>query len=79
MSILAAVPSHGLEAVAAACREALAQRAVSQEIILNILHRSQDQDDHPRLELPHHLILKHEPVADCGRYDLLRLEARHDA
>jgi len=79
VSILAAVPSHGLEAVSAACREALAQKAVSQEIILNILHRSQDQADHPRLELPRHLILKHEPLADCGRYDRLRLEASHDA
>lgn len=79
VSILAAVPSHGLEAVSAACGEALAQRAVSQEMILNILHRSQDQADHPHLELPSHLILKHEPVADCRRYDLLRKEAGHDA
>ena len=79
VSILSAVPRHGLEAVSDACREALAQKAVSQEVVLNLLHRAQDQQDDPSVEVGGKLALKQPPMADCARYDLLRGEARHDS
>lgn len=80
VAILSAVPIYGLDAVALACRQALEQKTVSQEVVLNILNRASDQQDCPPLgPLCERLQLTHEPIADCGRYDLLRGEARHDA
>lgn len=80
VAILSAVPTHGLEAVTEACRQALSQKTVSQEVILNILNRAGDQRDCPPLgSLCERLRLSHEPIADCGRYDLLRGQAHHDA
>lgn len=78
VAILSAVADHGLSAVAQACREGLAQNAVSREVILNLLHRGLDKGDSPPARVPAHLALDREPAADCGRYDLLLKEARHD-
>jgi transposase len=71
VGILSAIPFYGLEAIEKACRQALSIKAVSKEVILNILNRNQDQDSHPSIDPPSHLILKEEPVADLRRYDSL--------
>ncbi len=52
-------------------------RAVSKEVVLNLLNRDQDQDPAPDIDPPSHLILKQEPVADCRRYDRFLREVRH--
>jgi transposase len=77
VAILNAVPLYGLGPVDKACRQALDMRVASQEVVLNILHRDQDQDPAPDIVLPSHLILTQEPVADCRRYDRLLREERH--
>lgn len=79
VAILSSVPDHGLAAVARACQEGLEQNAVSLEVIVNLLHRGLDHGDVPEASVPAHLVLTREPMADCGRYDLLLKEARHDA
>jgi hypothetical protein len=80
VGILNAVPFYGLEAVSKACKEALKIRAVSKEVVLNLLNREQDQDCAPDLGIPSHLILKEEPIADCSRYErLIRQGCRHAA
>ena len=42
MTILAAVLSEGLDAVALACEDALASGAVSADVVLNILARQRE-------------------------------------
>jgi hypothetical protein len=37
----------------------------------NLVHRSRDQRLEVVVDLPPHLVLKQEPVADCRRYDQL--------
>ena len=70
--VLSAVLTDGLELVEAATREALATGTASDELILNILSR------HSEPATPHSIVtsedrmLRHPPVADCARYDLLR-------
>jgi hypothetical protein len=77
VSILSAVPTHGLNAVSEACSQALRMKAVSKDVVLNILARNRDEDSAPCLEVPYHLTLKQEPVADCRRYDSLLGEVGH--
>ena len=77
VGILAAVLTHGLDAVIAACAEAVAANTVSQGIVLNILSRAQEQprpDDCDAPKLPQ---LRMPPVADCRRYDLLLMGGAH--
>ena len=76
--ILAAVLEDGLEAVEAACAEALACGACSADVVLNILARQCQQPPPPAIPTPEGLQLRHQPVADCRRYDRLR-EAGHGA
>ncbi len=70
--ILAAVLSDGIEAVDQACREALAQGAVTAEAVLNAITRARHPDPIPPIQVPEALSLHHEPLADCARYDQLR-------
>lgn len=79
VSILSAVPSHGLDAVTEACRQALASKAVSQEVVINLLHRAQDQEEDPAMDVESRLALKQPPMADRARYDLLRREVHRDS
>ena len=72
VTILAAVLSEGLDAVALACEEALAGGAVSADIVLNILARQRAPDPTLRIIPPAGLALTTMPVADCARYDRLR-------
>ena len=72
VAILAAVVSDGIEAVETACQEALDQNVCSSAVILNILARRRDPAPAVTVLTPDALRLKHEPQADCARYDSLR-------
>ncbi len=78
VGILAAVSTHGLEAVADACAEALAARTISRDLVLNILSRSSEQEPVADCQPPIHLPrLRLRPIADCRRYDRLLAGGGH--
>ena len=52
---------------------------VSKEVVLNILHRSQDKEPATLVELPARLMLINEPVADGHRYEMLMDRRQHVA
>ena len=79
VNILAAVLTHGLDAVVAACAEAVAANTVSQGIILNILSRAQEPPEPADCESPRLPQLRMPPVADCRRYDSLLTGGVHAA
>ena len=79
VSILSAVPIYGVDAVRDACRLALSEQAISNDVVLNILNRSQDDENETGIDLPEHLVLKQDPVADCRRYEALMKEGCHVA
>ena len=72
VKILTTVLSDGLPAVEAACAEALRENVHSADVILNILARSRDAAAPITIMTPDALKLRHEPAADCARYDSLR-------
>lgn len=72
VSILAAALTDGIDAVEAACQEALDQNVCSSAVILNILARRRDPAPAVTILTPDALRLQHEPQADCARYDSLR-------
>ena len=73
VSILGAVLTDGLAAVEAACAEALSEGVHSADVVLNILARQREPPLPPlTIPTPETLRLRHEPVADCARYDQLR-------
>ena len=76
--VLAAVLEDGPEAVEAACAEALANGACSADVVLNILARRRQPQRPVAIPTPESLHLRHQPVANCRRYDRSR-EAGHGA
>ncbi len=76
VEILGAVLGDGIEAVEAACAEALADSVHSADVILNILARRREPEPPAPIMTPEALRLVHEPVADCARYDSLRRASR---
>jgi len=72
VDILTAVTEAGLDAVEAACAEALSARLFGRDVVLNILARQRDVDRPRPVATPTALALAIEPVADCARYDQLR-------
>jgi hypothetical protein len=72
VKILSAVLTDGLSAVEAACAEALREGVHSADVILNILARQRDPGPPATIMTPEALRLRHEPAADCARYDNLR-------
>ena len=72
VNILTAVLSDGLQAVEAACLEALREGVHSADVILNILARQREPTATITVVTPDALRLRHEPAADCARYDSLR-------
>ncbi len=70
--IFTAVLSDGLPAVEAACAEALGDGVRSADVILNILARRREPEKPATIATPEALRLRHEPAADCTRYDTLR-------
>jgi hypothetical protein len=76
--VLAAVPTHGLEAVQVAVELALESGRPSSEHVLNVLARLKNEAT-PTDTIETALTLKEEPQADVQRYDGLRtaMEACH--
>ncbi len=72
VDILAAVLSDGLPAVEAACAEAVREGVHSAGVVLNILARRRDPAAPVTILTAEALRLRHEPEADCARYDSLR-------
>jgi transposase len=72
VDILTAVLSDGLLAVEAACLEALSEGVHSADVILTLLARALEPARPITIMTPDALRLRHEPVADCARYDNLR-------
>lgn len=72
VKILGAVLKEGVQAVQAACSEALSQGVHSADVILKVLARKRDPEPPPLLLTSPALRLSHEPKADGARYDLLR-------
>jgi hypothetical protein len=72
VKVLGAVLDHGLDAVEAACIEALAAGIASGDVILTVLARRRQPPAPPSITTPDALRLKIEPAADCGRYDSIR-------
>jgi hypothetical protein len=72
VTILSAVLSDGMPAVEAACAEALDEGVCSADVVVNILARRREIARPLTMATPQALKLRHEPEADCGRYDRLR-------
>ena len=72
VDILTAVAEAGLDAVEAACAEALSAKLCGRDIVLNILARQRDAPPPCPVMTPAALALAIEPAADCARYDQLR-------
>ena len=72
VDVLAAVLSDGLPAVELACSEALRNGVHAASVILNILARHRQPAAPITIMTPDALRLRHEPMADCARYDSLR-------
>jgi len=72
VEILAAVLSDGLDAVDAACAEALSHNVHSAGVVLNILARHREPPPPLTIATPDALRLSCEPAANCDRYDSLR-------
>ena len=72
VSVLAAVPRDGIEAVAGACAEALASGVATADVVLNILSRRREPQRPGAIASPQALELALPPTADCGRDHRLR-------
>jgi hypothetical protein len=72
LEILTGVLADGLAAVQAACAEVLAGGACSAEVVLNIRNRRRQPSAPAPIPTPESLRLRHEPAADCSRYDRAR-------
>ena len=84
VKILSAVLTDGLVAVDAACAESLSAGIASADVVLNALARQQQKAPAALIQTPERLTLVIPPVANCARYDSLRLavvvvEASHGA
>lgn len=78
VGILSVVRRYGLDAVAAACGQALFDKTVSSDVILAILSRKHDEPQPEPVQegakLPQLTLL---PIVDCRRYDLLLSGGTH--
>jgi len=72
VDILTTVAEAGLDAVEAACAEALSAMLFGRDVVLNILARQRDAALPLPVATPTALALAIEPAADCARYDRLR-------
>ncbi len=72
VAILGAILTDGLDAVEAACHDALKDGPCGRDVILNILARRHDLARPAPVAVPAALTLTLEPAADCARYDGLR-------
>lgn len=78
VAILSVVSRYGLEAVAVACAQAIADKTVSGDVILSLLSRAHEvpppEPLTPSAQLPHIALI---PVVDCGRYNRLLSGGAH--
>jgi hypothetical protein len=72
VDILTAVAEAGLDAVEAACAEALSAKPCGRDVVLDILARQRETPPRCPVTPPAALALSIEPAADCARYDQLR-------
>jgi hypothetical protein len=72
VDILTAVAEAGIEAVEAACAEALSAKLFGRDVVLNTLARQRDTAQPRPVATPAALELAIEPAADCARDDRLR-------
>jgi hypothetical protein len=72
VEILSAVLTDGIDAVDAACAEALSHNVHSAGVVLNILARHREPPPPLTITTPDALRLSCEPAANCDRYDSLR-------
>jgi transposase len=72
VKVLTGVLTDGLQAVEAACAEALAAGIASADVILNALARRHQMVPATPLAIPDRLRLNMPPLADCARYDAMR-------
>jgi transposase len=72
VEILSMVALYGLNGVSNACATALDEDVVSSAHVVNLLHRAAQPARPAPLQVPEGLLLRHEPIADCHRYDGLR-------
>ena len=75
VEILNAAKTYGLEITERACQQALSDRTVRSEVVLNIIARELDPPAIDPVSTPEHLCLLEDPVANCSRYDTLLQEA----
>jgi hypothetical protein len=75
----AAILTDGLDAVEAACVEALTAGPCSRDVILTILARRRTPPPPPPASVPAALKLTHTPAANCNRYDALLSGTREAA
>ena len=75
VDILTAAAEAGLDAIEAACAEALSAKLCGRDVVLNILARQHDTEPAKPVATPTALALAIEPAADCARYDRLRHSA----
>lgn len=69
--LLLAARACGLEALEVACQLALEHGRPNASVVLNELRRLTEPARAPSIDVPGALILRHEPAANCGRYDSL--------
>ena len=74
--ILSYIPIESMESVTLACAEALKAKAISKDVILNILLRQGDAGEEVSDADIIYLPLKHAPIADCNAYNFLLSGAR---
>ena len=72
VEILLALREHGSELLSVACELALEHRTVTAAVVLNYVHRLSTPTPIRSLPVPDNLALRHEPQANCARYDQLR-------
>ena len=72
VGILSVVGRYGLEPVATACAQVIADKTVSSDVVLTILSRTHDEPPPEPLPLSAKMpLLKLIPLVDCYRYDRL--------
>ena len=78
-AILATILTDGLDAVEAACVEALTAGPCSRDVVLTILARRRTPPPSPPATVPAALTLTIVPAANCNRYDSLLSRTREAA
>ena len=71
VEILLAARQHGMDVAEKACRQALSNRTVRSEVVVNLMARAVDPPAIDPVATPERFQLVMEPKADCARYDKL--------